>query len=155
MNNVEMVFGDEHENLVVIMPSALRRFYIYKQLKRESSEAGGVLIGERRGQHIVIWDISEPGIGDKRSRYSFDRLGKHHQKKINDAYSHSSGKMQYLGEWHTHPEDHPKPSIIDKNTWHNHLPVILPMIVIIIGRESIWLAKKTKGNICTMKLVET
>ena len=81
MNDVELVFEDKNKNLVVIMPKALHQLYNYRQLEAFSCEAGGILIGERRGQHIVIWDISVPGTGDKQSRFSFERLGKHHQKK--------------------------------------------------------------------------
>jgi len=47
----------------------------YRQLHHLSKEAAGVLIGERRGPHLIICDISEPGSGDVRDRFNVDRKG--------------------------------------------------------------------------------
>lgn len=64
-------------------------------------ESAGVLIGERRGQHLVVCDISEPGSGDIRQRCRVDRRGVHHQSRVNEAFERSAGTHLYLGEWHT------------------------------------------------------
>ncbi len=116
-------------------------------MDRSSNEAAGVLIGERRESHLVIYEISEPGKGDIRSRYFVDRRGLHHQAAVDDAFVRTSGNLQYLGEWHTHPENRPTPSSKDLKTWRRHLISQEPMILLIVGREQIWAAKKTSEEI--------
>ena len=44
----------------------------------------------------------------------FVRSSKHAQKTINKLWSESGGIVNYLGEWHTHNEKVPIPSLIDK-----------------------------------------
>ena len=49
---------------------------------------------------------------------------KHVQEKINTIWKQSSGEKTYLGDWHTHPENYPKPSFTDymtfsKNYFHS------------------------------------
>ena len=63
MNITELVFIDDDYNHVVIMSDVVQRLHLYRQLHYASTEAGGTLIGERRGKHIVITHISEPGLG--------------------------------------------------------------------------------------------
>src|SRR3990167_4488894 len=92
----ELTYVDNNDHLVVIMPNALDKLYSYRQLSPISREAAGVLIGERRGNHIVIYTISEPGPDDIRSRFSVIRRSTHHQKLVNELHCTSSGTMNYL-----------------------------------------------------------
>lgn len=142
MISEELTFKDEDGHLVVIMPSVVERLLSHRQLEARSLEAAGVLIGERRGVHLVIQDLSEPGAGDLRTRYSVDRCGRHHQTAVDKAFVDSNGTCQYLGEWHTHPEDDPSPSSKDTNSWKRFLVDSQPMALLIVGRKSIWMAKK-------------
>ena len=142
MANAELTFKDTDAHLVVIMPSVVERLLDHRQLDPLSDEAAGVLIGERRGPHIVIQRLSEPGKGDIRNRHSVNRLGAHHQIAVDKAFASSKGTFQYLGEWHTHPEDAPSPSQTDTSSWATNLVDIEPMILIIVGRQRIWAAKK-------------
>lgn len=61
MNINELVFIDNFDNHVVVMSEVVRLLKSYRQMQYVSTEAGGVLIGERRGPHIVITHISERG----------------------------------------------------------------------------------------------
>ncbi|MFN4235885.1 MAG: Mov34/MPN/PAD-1 family protein [Vogesella sp.] len=147
MINTELTFKDDSGGLLVIMPSAVNRLLDYRQIDSSSTEAAGVLIGERRGVHLVIHEISEPGKGDIRSRCFVDRRGEHHQAAIDEAFVRSSGKLQYLGEWHTHPEDRPSPSPKDLGTWRRHLVAQEQMALVIIGCCQIWAGKKIGNDI--------
>ena len=142
MTETELTFADNQGGLLVIMPSSLNRLLTYCQLDSYSTEAAGVLIGERRGLHLVVHQISEPGKGDIRHRYFVDRRGPHHQVVVDKAFASSSGRLQYLGEWHTHPEDTPSPSSIDLGTWQRYLVANEQMALVIVGRKGIWAAKK-------------
>jgi integrative and conjugative element protein (TIGR02256 family) len=149
MTDNELTFADENGGLLLIMPSPLKKMLAYRQLSWFSTEAAGVLIGERRGPHLVIHEISEPGPGDIRRRCFVDRKGAHHQIAVDDAFRSSSGRLQYLGEWHTHPEDSPLPSPTDLGTWQRHLIADQEkMVMLIVGRKEVWVAKK-EGRIIT------
>ena len=69
----ELVFKDDDGKVVVILEHVLNIMLNYRQLTPTCFEAAGVLIGERRGPHLVICDLSVPGIGDIRSRYQVNR----------------------------------------------------------------------------------
>jgi integrative and conjugative element protein (TIGR02256 family) len=143
MTDTELTFADQHGGLLVIMPSPLKRLLAYRQLSWFSTEAAGVLIGERRGPHLVVHQISEPGPGDIRHRCFVDRRGAHHQTVVDEAFTGSSGMLQYLGEWHTHPEDFPSPSSTDMSTWQRHLNAgDVKMVLLIVGRKEVWAAQK-------------
>ncbi|WP_232100057.1 CBASS system CD-NTase/cGAS isopeptidase Cap3 [Lonsdalea populi] len=146
-----MVFIDDFNNHVVIMSEVVQRLNSYRQMHYASTEAGGTLIGERRGQHIVITNISEPGSGDIRSRNQVDRKGVHHQQKIDELFQQSDGFLVYLGEWHTHPEDFPQPSYTDIKSWLTGLKVTEPMVMLIVGRKRVWGGKKYCNDIKILK----
>ena len=53
----------------------------------------------------------------------------------------SQGTVRYLGEWHTHPEDHPQPSGLDRLEWIRLSARRLdkrPMLAVIVGRKSLY-----------------
>ncbi|MBR7781870.1 CBASS system CD-NTase/cGAS isopeptidase Cap3 [Undibacterium luofuense] len=153
MVDFELTFKDNNGHLLVIMPTVVTRLLVYRQLHWNSKEAAGVLIGERRGPHLVVQDISEPGNGDIRSRYSVDRRGSHHQTVVDEAFIRSSGTLQYLGEWHTHPEDKPSPSAKDLSSWRRHLVDSEQMLLVIVGREEMWAAKKIADTIIPLNKI--
>lgn len=143
MIDTELTFTDKDGGLLVIMPTPLKKMLAYRQLGCFSTEAAGVLIGERRGPHMVVHEISEPGPGDIRRRCFVDRRGPHHQIAVDEAFISSSGMLQYLGEWHTHPEDSPSPSSTDLGSWQRHLiGGHEKMVLLIVGRKEIWAAQK-------------
>ena len=120
----------------------------HAQILKHDSEAGGLIIGSLRQKkeerfllnsppHIEITDISKPGLKDLRTRFSFVRKGKHHRELVNKAKINSNNDIDYLGEWHTHPEAYPFPSSIDVFHWQNNLKG-RHAVLIIIGIESTW-----------------
>jgi integrative and conjugative element protein (TIGR02256 family) len=150
MQNKELVYKEEDGSLVVIIPDVIKVFMSYRQLNVTSPESAGVLIGERRGSHIVIKTVSEPNNNDIRSRFTVNRIGTHHQQKVDQAFIDSKGTSQYVGEWHTHPEDIPTPSGLDFESWNENLNSNLPLILIIVGRKQFWVAKKYNQKIITL-----
>lgn len=90
----------------------------YKQLKITDCEAGGMLIGyETLNGDIIIEYATKPYRWDKRSRYSFYRKDKKHNRILQSIWKKQGNIHIYMGEWHTHPEDYPKYSSQDKNNW--------------------------------------
>jgi integrative and conjugative element protein (TIGR02256 family) len=113
----------------------------FRQLQPDSPEAGGILLGYRRDPHIEITLSSTPGSKDVRRRFFFERLDECHQHLASTEWGHSDGYIDYLGEWHSHPEPHPHPSLLDLREWQ-HLGKTRksrdPLILMIVGTDSCW-----------------
>ncbi|KYG81236.1 hypothetical protein AWW67_07720 [Roseivirga seohaensis] len=101
------------EYQIYILDSVLEIMGNYKQTDRKSPEAGGVLLGQVKNNRVYIMKVSTPSIRDRSSRTSFIRNKKVAQSIIDYEFTNSKKKTIYLGEWHTHPEKHPKPSGVD------------------------------------------
>ncbi len=134
----------------VLLPSrvvkVITSFTVGHQAK---TEAGGILIGSYRGPHIQIDDCTVPLRGDVRKTHLFDRKDDRHQLAANLAWKYSAGTATYVGEWHTHPEDVPTPSSIDRRTWHeiigrHRMP---PLVFLIAGRKAIWAGVGLAGQV--------
>ena len=131
-------FGDESAKLLV-EPSVLDILGRYRQLTPDALEAGGILLGFRRGAHLHVSDATVPQPSDVRHRFSFHRRASNHQAIARKRWSLSNRTMDYLGEWHTHPEDMPAPSRIDLRNWESILTEKgQPMVFLIIGICQTW-----------------
>jgi integrative and conjugative element protein (TIGR02256 family) len=102
---------------------ALQVICSFKQVDKKDLEAGGIIMGRfiRNSKNIIIDKVTEPAKEDKRTRYSFKRRSVQHQIILEDQWSKSHGTCNYLGEWHTHPENNPSPSGIDLKDWKRKL----------------------------------
>lgn len=120
---------------IVFENSVLQKLEEYIQIDKNSKEAGGILIGEKRGDNYHVSFITEPQVHDRRSRCSFCRNDKKHLEKFTELYK-KNPDLSYLGEWHTHPEKTPIPSKIDINEWEKISKKIPKFIVLIIGTEN-------------------
>lgn len=98
---------------IVITEEVLTKMVRHIQIGVKDPESGGVLTGVILDGEIQVKNCSVPTKHDKRSRYNFVRSAKSAQAFINKRFASSGGTEVYLGEWHTHPEDHPMPSRID------------------------------------------
>lgn len=101
---------------VKIAADVLAILHRYRQLDPDAAEAGGILLGRRiRGSSdLIVDEATEPGRGDRRSRYAFVRARARAQRRVMDAWEETEGTRCYLGEWHTHPEPDPVPSALDE-----------------------------------------
>ncbi|MDH2636480.1 Mov34/MPN/PAD-1 family protein [Acinetobacter nosocomialis] len=149
----DLVFKADDDALVVILSEVVEILLSYRQLENSNPESAGVIIGERRGIHLVVRMVSVPNFSDIRSRFSVNRIGKHHQEKVDTAFRESNGTWQYLGEWHTHPENIPSPSMVDYNSWKKYLSSPNPLILIIVGRTKWWVGKKINQEIKVLEQI--
>ena len=93
-----------------------------KQIQAEHSfkrEIGGILVGLYDADHesLRVTDISFPYSYDQRCQFRFLRKSNGHQELMDQLWEDSEHTKAYLGEWHTHNQDNPVPSMIDRNTW--------------------------------------
>ena len=114
-----MIFERPGGGVLRIADHVLALVAPYRQHDRFAPEAGGVLLGriviER--PDVTVETLTIPSPDDRRSRFAFFRARKPTQAAINAAWQASGGTQNYLGEWHTHPEDHPTPSWVDQRNW--------------------------------------
>lgn len=102
---------------VLFEPSVLSAIDVFRQRSFQVPEAGGILIGYRRANHLHIVEATVPGAGDRGTRVSFRREDASHQRRASARWRNSKGYLDYLGEWHTHPEMNPSPSGTDRRAW--------------------------------------
>jgi integrative and conjugative element protein (TIGR02256 family) len=79
-------------------------------------ETGGLLIGYRAGDELVVIDATGPGPNARHRRFSFNPDGCWQRKQLAKIYRDTEGVLTYLGDWHTHPGGPPLPSAQDKAT---------------------------------------
>ncbi len=87
--------------------------YENRQASADDLEAGGILLGSIYDGFIQIEVISIPGGNDIRKHDYFQRDRERAQRFINQAHKYSRGITNYLGEWHTHYQENPRPSPLD------------------------------------------
>lgn len=128
---------------VVLNSDVVSAFASFRQHRLEDTEAGGVLLGRRRGQHVEVVHATRPYSSDTRKPRSFAREAQGHQQEAEQKWLGSDGFIGYVGEWHTHREDIPTPSPIDIGEWRRlsrSSTMGFPLVAAIIGtfRLCLW-----------------
>ena len=125
--------------------AALGKMLGHRQDQRDAAEAGGILLGRhiRDTADIVVDRVTSPLPGDRRARSRFVRARRLHQDEIDLAWRESGGTTTYLGEWHTHPESQPWPSLIDWLGWQRKLLIdrftgVLFFIIVGASEIQVW-----------------
>jgi integrative and conjugative element protein (TIGR02256 family) len=128
------------DGLILIEDDVLSSLQAFRQQGPTASEAGGILIGFRRGIHLHVTHATTPGPLDRRSRYEFQRLDPVHQQTAFELWERSRHTADYIGEWHTHPQVRPLPSCIDRREWGEITRAKpAPMILAILGQQDCWI----------------
>lgn len=107
-------FNNEQTKYVRLSKEAYEHIVSYAQYLFFASEAGGELFSNCiEDGNIYIEIASGPHRKDRRSRTSFNQ----NPKAASDVRkSMLSVGMYAVGMWHTHPEPHPIPSQLDRDT---------------------------------------
>ena len=154
----DMVFCISNDRKLKIDKKPIENMLSYAQDTIEKDEAGGVILGRFiKGSNNIVIDVNtEPMKGDIRTRTRFKRGKKKHQKIINEIWEESEGTCNYIGEWHTHPEENPSPSTTDIKSWtkilRNDIFSSKYLYFIIIGTKSIGIWEGNSENLNIKKL---
>lgn len=99
-----------------ISPNAIEDISRFLAKKGFAVESGGILLGRQISdtRSFEITCASFPSAIDIGKRFSFLRKRQPANKLISAIWKKSKGIDNYLGEWHTHDQELPVPSDIDK-----------------------------------------
>ncbi|RKH03474.1 hypothetical protein D7X32_13815 [Corallococcus carmarthensis] len=128
-------------------------------MKERDHEAGGILLGRRivDSENVIVDQVGEPSSSDVQARFRFMRSKLPAQRLVDEAWASSNGTLNYLGEWHSHPEDHPIPSTVDLENWRQiALRVVFEhdfLVFIIIGRVSVRAWEVERQHVAIRQLV--
>lgn len=127
-----------HEYHFEIKEEAIEELRSYAQLN--GNELCGVLTGISVGENTYrICKVSPPCVKNN-SKYGCERDAVLANHFLQIDYENSDKTRTYIGEWHTHPESKPSPSVMDfQSIKNNYLTAIhtLPfLIMIIVGTVS-------------------
>lgn len=114
-----MRFTRPNSGVVEVDATPLKVLRDHRQVRSTDCEAGGILLGRliRDASDVVIDHATSPSAADRRGRFSFFRAQRPAQIAVDDAWAASDCSLNYVGEWHTHPEDSPNPSFTDRLNW--------------------------------------
>jgi integrative and conjugative element protein (TIGR02256 family) len=131
----------DKSRLLHFSTGTLETFRQHVQSSDADREAGGLLLGSVHGVHLLIEQATVPTAWDKQFRYLFERMPFGHEAIALSRWTASQGTIRYLGEWHTHPEDIPNPSGLDRSEW-NRLSAKRrdkrSMLAVIVGRKALY-----------------
>jgi len=107
-------------------------------------ETGGVLIGYfAENGEPVVFSIVGPGPNAVHRRQRFMPDHDWQCLQLDEAFEQSSGKLVYVGDWHTHPDGSPRMSWLDHRTLrviarHSQAQVPHPLMLIGGGNPKKW-----------------
>jgi integrative and conjugative element protein (TIGR02256 family) len=96
--------------VLIFNEGVIEHFRWYRQLRWYHREAGGQLFARFNDCYILIEEATGPRRTDRRTRTSYVPNRRAEQIEIFDR--HRRG-LHYVGDWHTHPEEFPRPSFLD------------------------------------------
>ncbi len=158
--NIHLVFPKNDDGKIKLTEFVVSRMEKYIQNRPGSTEAGGILLGGLilDSRDVVIDQITVPMKKDRRSLFHFFRHQRGHQKVIDRVWLESKGTCNYLGEWHTHPQNNTIPSNVDVSDWKRKLKEdrfhgdYLYFVIVGIQKINVW--EGNRKNLTITKLTQ-
>ena len=148
VQHVELGALTDSSPVILIAHDVLERITADAASFAGRKERGGILIGLRRGPHIEIRDATLPMRWDFSTFISFRRSPRGHQSVALRRWRESSHTLDWVGEWHSHPEKHPRPSSIDLRSWRAAVEGRgAPMVFVIVGYAAKWVSLAIPGSL--------
>lgn len=122
---------------IILEAAMLSYMQQHRQTAPWASEAGGQLFGLIDDNAIRVIRATGPYVSDERSRYHYRSNSASAQCAIE---AQAQAGLLYLGEWHSHAEDHPNESDLDKDAMSrlmaNSKLNCNALLLLIVGRIS-------------------
>lgn len=111
-------------------------------------ENGGILLGWRSGEDRIIVDLRGPGPLALHGKHCFVPDHKWQVAEIKSAFEASEGDLDYLGDWHSHPDGVAEMSDLDSATLLRIArSVTTPLMLIVAGSQTDWIPRCWRGEI--------
>ena len=104
---------DENGGYLVFSQQVLDHFVRHQQRHWRKAEAGGQLFARLTPYEIFVEEATGPRPTDIRTRTTYMPDRELERKEIQERFSVG---LHYVGDWHTHPEQLPSPSSVDRAT---------------------------------------
>lgn len=108
-------FKNIEHNISIIIPHNCIESMLQELINYYPNEFGGILVGVRNKSQSIVVDFLTPS-NFKISKNRFIRDSGNLNEELEKIYDLSVGKLEYLGEWHSHPNGNEKFSTGDKKT---------------------------------------
>lgn len=122
------------EQKLVFSNAVIQHLDKYRQRSAGDVEAGGQLFAYIEGATVFVDLATGPRKQDFRTRFGFQPNRRQEQQEI--AVMFKKG-LHYIGDWHTHPEEHPVPSRRDiasiMETFHRSRHQLAGFVMMIVG----------------------
>lgn len=132
---IEYPIGFSGQTLV-FTDQVVGTFSKHRQLRFWQREAGGQLFGRIRGPRIEVVEATGPRRTDRRTRTSYVPDRRAEQREIDDRFGRG---LHFIGDWHTHPENIPRPSDPDvaslDDTVRRSVHGMLAFVLVVVGRR--------------------
>lgn len=102
--------SSESYGTISFTDEVLTHFWQHRQRWKCSKEAGGQLFAKLTNFTIEVCKATGPRANDRRGRFSFFPDRKEENKEIHNCFLDG---LHYIGDWHTHPQQLPTPSLED------------------------------------------
>ncbi len=136
-----MLYDNPSRGSILFTPNTIRMFERSIQTTSVQPESGGYLFGQMFGDQLVIKVATPLGPVDVREPRFIKRIKHRGQLLVNRIWSASNGKIILTGEWHTHFEAEPNPSIVDydesNKAFKNNITHLDFMVVVIVSSSAI------------------
>jgi integrative and conjugative element protein (TIGR02256 family) len=135
-----IVISNSPYSCIIFSVSVLKKLQAIINKKININESGGLLLGYIRENNFDIRMITTPYKKDFVSRCSFIRQDNKHLDIFKFFQTKINKDIAYIGEWHTHPEDNPKPSTVDLHEWEFIKSTrSYPIVFMIFGRKDYYI----------------
>lgn len=113
----DIIFDFSLIGRVILQRSAYRKLLEFCQ-DSHNDEKGGIILGVYRLKDGVwiVKKIMQPSVRNRSGKTWLIRDYKDAQAYIDRLFIESGGVLNYLGDWHTHPDKDPTPSQLDMET---------------------------------------
>jgi integrative and conjugative element protein (TIGR02256 family) len=98
---------------LVLSDAVVEHFALCQQVLHNEAEAGGQLFARLTRYEIFVEEATGPRPTDRRGRTHYIPDRQAERKEIRERFDLG---LHYVGDWHTHPENVPVPSPIDRFT---------------------------------------
>lgn len=111
------------------------------------NEQGGLLLGYRKAGALEICSATFPTHWDHGTPTLFKRSLRGHRIAALREWLRSDHTVDWIGEWHTHPGGHARPSWIDLRSWRGLVGhAKKPMSFVIFGPSSLYLGLQSASH---------